>query len=970
MPKHSGCQTDSTSRHSQQRDICVASDAWNGQYAKKSQTSGLISMILDMTDKTCSAMSQTMFIDYNATCQNSNDVANAFMRTQPLTFTLTVSAIDYDVIRVSSFIPSGWLMSMGYYFIGYYQGVDTNWNLMNLADNTNRPCYSATTPCDLRLPANLPVTPTKYSFSLTGVDYFSTVVPTSVEYTVTMPTAPSMTTMAMDGRTTRTITVSYNATGGLGPSTYVFNYTLNGVPYSDTNCIRNTTCKFMGLDPNTNYTISVGVASGSKFSSSSQTMTIATLVAVSLPNFTPTYGADGRLNITFRTKGGDINSPFYFVTRLNGTMMCNSTEKLCSIPNLTKGITYNVSVSASNEGTVVEIWKLVDISGVLLPPRIIITPSTASAIIQYIADGGNTSVTTYYNVSINGNPVQTNTSLNRYDATGLEPDTTYTVKVSANKPDDQLITSNTASFTTLKTVQAPTITLVQNISSNSISVYYNTSGGSGSNTYTVSANGTAIPSCILITSTYCELKNPALGQYYQIDVKVDSDGFSKTSSKGIMIYLYPSRTLFRPLVTTESTIQASWTQSNGGVPNETYYTVSISLNSVTWSDVCVKTQDLTCSIQNLLPNKLHYLRLTLTNTFFNPLYANSNGSTLPEKINYCLDRQGGTCSSHGNCTDNICVCDNEWKGSYCEERITIQNVNNGTIENSPNTPAINITSKGVYFSFAINEIIERDSTNALVKSVNVSSLMWFMVNAANTTVTAPVTNDTVLESRWTYNTSVPNITDSIVVTFLQYQRIEGVTRNTNMMFEFANQLFTIDLGSLKYNVAINKWRFASYLNTLEIHSTVSRINGGSCDQLINGHLLNSGPVSTINITDSSGNNIVGRFINRVVLDETPRVLNLYTVDNLDNMTIVAVSPAFSDRLEMDPDFGFLVRGDGSAPSSCNPATDQGWKLITGVVVGGIAFVAIVIAVTVVFLNKKGVYIKHTFLRMGKIFKNK
>ncbi|GAM27115.1 hypothetical protein SAMD00019534_102900 [Acytostelium subglobosum LB1] len=963
------CNNDNAARHSMISGYCVPNDVWKGQVVNTG-----ISMAYELANVQCLGAKPADFATYLAGCSAANlyNVANAFSVTSPLSMSVQVSVTGYDSVSVTAAQFSGWI-GMGHLFEVFYSTTSGNWARLNQSAGTGvaQRCYSTLLPCTISsIPIGTSVSNTVISlkFVLAGIDYFASNTPPS--YTaggIKMPSSPTMQNLVIKDQTTSSITFNYTAAGGYNGLTFVV--TVNSLQINTQACTTGPTCTVTGL-PVASQPVIVVYATSSGRNSPSVTQTGQLLKGVTMAPLTVDIGTT-RKNITvhYVGSGGDIRQPYSYSTYLNGTLKCNTTASFCSVTGLSL-VYYDIKVVATNDGQQSTQSTSVNLAVIpLQPPNITAIIGTTHATIQFYASGGEDIIATVYNVTVNGVLTCIKTLQSTCEAKGLAPFTTYSVQVTATK--GATTTGATFQFQTYQSVDMPTVIATQNLNNTVTIQYFADHGVPFNSTFTVRANGTLIPLCVNTTATVCQLFNPNLGQYYQFSVNVYNDGASKTAYQDIMLYTYPTTFSITKMLATMSSIDVEWNASTGGAPDSSYYTTAVSLNKVVWSDVCVKSLELSCQIKNLLPNTIHYIRVTMTNYIFTPVVATSNNSTLslPVTINYCLNAQGVSCSGNGNCTNNICLCNNQWKGQYCEERISDQNTNNGTIGHDPNSPGINVTSKGVYFSFAVNKIIERDSVGIIVKQLNMTNLVWFLMTSSNSTVTVPTTNDTVLETRLTYisNTST-NPMDSIEVTFLQYHAIQGVTRMSNVMFEFANQQFTIDLGSIKYNVAINKWKFTSYLNTLEIHSTVSRINGGSCDETIQGRLLNNGPISTMNITDSNGNNIVGRFINRVVLDQTPRLLNLYELDqeSKENMTIVAVAPAFSQRLEMDPDFGFLVRGDSSVPrNTCHQPDDNKWKLITGVVVGGVVLLAVAITATIFILKRNAVYIKH-HLKLNKI----
>ncbi|EFA79975.1 hypothetical protein PPL_06796 [Heterostelium album PN500] len=743
-------------------------------------------------------------------------------------------------------------------------------------------------------------------------------------------------TVALVNRTTTSIAVQTKHLGGVpGQSSYLVD--LHG-SYICSGTSSNI-CVGRNLQPGTSYKF-ISTVSNDGDSSTGES-SFATFYSLYNLVLTSNQTTTSRIIVIYNTNGGVPDNTFY-TTKINGQVYADCINlylQTCEITNLNSGTQYKIETTATNDIDSVSMTNYISTLAGVKITSIDAAITTKTLSLTFGSINGVVGLTKF-SVYVNGSAVPSCTDISetKCDLINLTPGTVYSILVVAQ--NDGTSDSMTTDFSTYPPVSQPIITFIQHPNKELLIKYSTTGGVPGQSTYTVSINGTNLPGCINIQSTECTYSPYQIGDYFIVAVFATNDGLTQISTTNLKIYDYPTAINIINIVATNSNISIEWTESQEGVPNMTTYQASLSneegANFIVFCDNV--TNILKCTFPNLIQNTTYSLRVTVLNTYFDPVNTTIKFNTLSDSTDYC--KSGNTeCNGNGVCSNGQCNCKTGWIGQYCETPIKIDNNHPPIIVPNPESPGVIIDDKGITYSFSIGEIKEIDSASSPIKTLNVSSLQWSLTKNKDINITNP-TNVALTERSWQYSTvsSASPYFKSMNVTFYQFLAIPAITQNDYYEYQYAGQTYSIKLGSFKYTLNISEWDFQSRLNTLEISSIISAPIGGSCDPKIDISLVDSGSGNNINIGDNNGNSVFGRLLKVVLLDDIPRSISHKTIENTNNqsVSIVSVIPFFESTLFIDPDFSTLISVDGKV--SCSSNSDDKWKIIVGAVVGGVVVI--------------------------------
>ncbi|KAM9985982.1 hypothetical protein ACTFIZ_004233 [Dictyostelium cf. discoideum] len=338
-----------------------------------------------------------------------------------------------------------------------------------------------------------------------------------------------------------------------------------------------------------------------------------------------------------------------------------------------------------------------------------------------------------------------------------------------------------------------------------------------------------------------------------------------------------------------------------------------------------------------------------------PIPTNKPQTCLGEPV--CGGPKQGYCSSSG------CVCYPPWIGNDCNSQvIIIPQPSTNTSEPSTELPIIDNNNNQT-----------SNSTNYLFKSlISIVSLreLDFNSNQVNLYtfdkwIYTPINN---VKSQ--YFTSIQSgdpkstnpLTTNITVTLEWF--------NQTTIIQFANNNITMNPSSIKYTIEITEYKFINQLNSLQLVMSALFESSNSKDTC---SLKEFGETSDgdnsnffkIQIDDHS---LYGRFIKRAIIDSKVSSIENQLLDSkMNSIQTSSVSqsfigitiPNYKQSIIIDPDFSVLVdskpvsNDDNNSICTSNKSKLTGAQL-AGIIIGSIAFVAVVI-VSVVYLvvkNKK------------------
>ncbi|KAF2068862.1 hypothetical protein CYY_009815 [Polysphondylium violaceum] len=315
-----------------------------------------------------------------------------------------------------------------------------------------------------------------------------------------------------------------------------------------------------------------------------------------------------------------------------------------------------------------------------------------------------------------------------------------------------------------------------------------------------------------------------------------------------------------------------------------------------------------------------------------------------------IGRDGLECSGHGICNQqqSICDCDKGWELFDCSFKYIDDNSGSSSSE-IPNIPEPNvnpndtsstiITPSGTTFDIGILLINELDNNNNLLHSFNVGNIQW--------------NNITKQDNIYMYTTTLPN-TKSILNVQLTIN-----TLDERVYFNFAGDIIPILPKSIKYQVELQNYTFASSLNTMEFIFKSGIIDKDECIYNESNTTQSSGDsIRSIQMT-LNGETLIGTFSDRIILDDRPSYnkVDQLTDDqitkyqlNRQSLYISITSNSFKQNVVVDPNFGVLVSSKPD-PDACKKESSkfQSWKI--GVIVAA-CVVGVALVITTVMLVQK------------------
>ncbi|EGG14706.1 hypothetical protein DFA_10964 [Cavenderia fasciculata] len=865
---------------------------------------------------------------------STSSVISPYLNYVALSFEMTTT-VTSNSVQVS--VTPSYLLDVGvwtpYIFVGNFGCTGLNCNIPNLNPSTD---YLAT------FTATQSLGKISQSLGFKTNDIFQIAAINLLDYSVDW------------------LQVGYPATGGNTQTPLTYSVLLNGQPRAECGSTQSF-CNITGLTQGIEYTVKITATRVAQ-----EVVTLSRIIT--LPS-----GADLTISVTSLTtstativyplRGVLTESiPITYSATLNGSAL-SCVGDSCQLTSLVPGQTYSFGVTAKylNDKFISSQTVFTTYPAINAPQISIVQLTTTVIIVNITVAGGVPTSQTIQQLLINGiNPTQQCTS-GLCVFSGLVPATTYIFKAIAT--NDAITKETTVAVTTYPIISIANFEPYQR-NATGIYVDLTTNGGvPGQSIWTVTVDSTVLCSSANSGSpSACYLPITNLSTY-QFRLDLSNDGTSLNREVLFRAYPIPDGVIIASLTnTTQQSIAFSWSASvNGGVPLATYYEAQLSFDNKTWGPACVSSVT-SCTVNKLLDNTAYNVRIAVRNNRFDPIIS-------PAIVLVTQTEGPVTCSlpclNGGSCQSGYCLCLKGFDGPQCEfgGNSTTGQPNTpemSKVEINPNNTAVSLLNKYVTLSFSMQSIAEVDPEGVLIDEIDLTTTQWQLVLNNETTVTHPTTQEQLTELLFGY-VSAP---DGLVsVNFTQYippKDSSAVLTADSYPVTFAGETINVKLGSLKYSVGVRGWQFNSTENSLYLSTLVGDIGNDTQVTFNNGSVM-----STLVMVDSVGNQVYGRLINRVLVDNFPmRVSHLVKQSNQGSGTIVTtIIPSFIESFIYDPDISVLVYDKSETKS--DPIDEKSWTaVIIGVTVGVVC--AALIAGAVIFYLKKNKYqlksIKRKFKR--------
>ncbi|KAN0042654.1 hypothetical protein ACTA71_011464 [Dictyostelium dimigraforme] len=314
-------------------------------------------------------------------------------------------------------------------------------------------------------------------------------------------------------------------------------------------------------------------------------------------------------------------------------------------------------------------------------------------------------------------------------------------------------------------------------------------------------------------------------------------------------------------------------------------------------------------------------------------------------------------SNQGICKNGGCICYPPFIGLTCTSQIIIvpQPSTNTTtpsteipIPSTDNNENNENISKSIFKSLiSLVSLRELDFNGEEIKLYNFDK--WIFTPLSS--------------SKGLYETSIN--TDLNTYTNIR-ATLEWFNKSTTI--EFANQQLEMNPSSIKYTIEINKYPFSKSLNTLQLVMSASLISSETndiCSSKEFGNTTNGDDSNYLKI-QVDDHSVYGRFVKRAIIDSKVQsienllldssmkpISNSYSTQSYIGITI----PQYSNQVIIDPDFSIIIdqraASSNSENSICsNNSLSLSKGQIAGIIIGGVAFLSVIIVCMAYYFNKK------------------
>ncbi|EGG18126.1 hypothetical protein DFA_06793 [Cavenderia fasciculata] len=342
-------------------------------------------------------------------------------------------------------------------------------------------------------------------------------------------------------------------------------------------------------------------------------------------------------------------------------------------------------------------------------------------------------------------------------------------------------------------------------------------------------------------------------------------------------------------------------------------------------NVTVNATTITCSIapSTTLTPVTHLMVVNISGVTVEPyLYVNVLSTSMHNCASSC---------KNGTCTTNGCQCFRGYTGINCTQQQTNQTTVNGN--NNNGTLEVEIGGSGALYQIRMLRIDEMNIDDVIVNTIDLTLVQWILSTNNETDKWVYSTNFNISKGEGGDTTTIT--TASMEVKFVFYVNATTV--------QFSNQQLDINAQTLKATIKIANYTFDGFLNKLSVafETGFNASDVESCSIEQSTDQFNQDLYTSI---QSPKGGLVSRYLSYAEVDTRPVRIETKLLSSTNSSQVAGITiPYFSQYGLVDPDFSIFFN-DGDKVGNCieqeEKSDDNQWRLITGVVVGGIGFIAI------------------------------
>ncbi|KAM9993522.1 hypothetical protein ACTFIZ_011473 [Dictyostelium cf. discoideum] len=317
----------------------------------------------------------------------------------------------------------------------------------------------------------------------------------------------------------------------------------------------------------------------------------------------------------------------------------------------------------------------------------------------------------------------------------------------------------------------------------------------------------------------------------------------------------------------------------------------------------------------------------------------------------CLGNPECGGKNQGYCSPTGCICYSPWIGTTCTSQIIIVP-----------QPSTNTTKPDV--EIPTDNIGQSSETNSEESQKMIFKSLISLVSLRELDFNNEEVNNYKFD-QWIYtpinefkNQYFTTISNTNITTTLEWF-------NQSTSIQFANQNLTMNPSSIKYTIEITKYQFKSSLNQLQLIMAASlTTNSNDICSLNQFGNTSTGDDSNYLKIQIENHSLYGRFIKRAMIDNTVKSITNVLLDSSLNVidsssslqSFIGITiPYYRNSIIVDPDFSVLIDSKSASDDDDSVCTKNNSGLTTaqlaGIIVGSIAFAAVIVISTVYAIIK-------------------